>query len=119
MTSWMSVSRWWRGWTGWTWRFLSGCESDDDVETVGRAAGARDRSSRGGWRGDDARRQRHAGLRPHRLLLPTARLIGHSAGLPLHEIDIEPLNPHALIGEAIAQGGKVVEDGRAGGVGLG
>src|SRR5437773_8524877 len=108
MTSWMSESRSWRGWTGWTWRFLSRRESDDDVETVGRAAGAWDRGSRGGWRGGDARRQHHAGLRRHWLLLPTARLIGHSAGLPLHEIDIEPLDPHALIGETIAQGGKVL-----------
>jgi hypothetical protein len=52
-------------------------------------------------------------------LLPTARLIGHSARLSLHEIDVEPLDPHALIREPIAQGGKIVDNRRAGRFGLG
>jgi hypothetical protein len=48
-----------------------------------------------------------------------AGLVGRSAWLAVHQIDIETLDSHALIRQPLAQGGQVFDDGGAGGVGLG
>ncbi len=54
-----------------------------------------------------------------RLWLTAVLLIGHAAGLALHEIDVESLDADALLGQALAKSGQIVDDGGAGGISFG
>src|SRR5205823_2890552 len=88
---------------------------NNDVQAASGADNGCRSLGRGGWLdGGGWRRLIEAERCFGRIGLAAAGLIGHSAGLMLHQIDIESFDADALLGQAVAERWEVVENREAG-----